>query len=250
MRSQYTELHQTPERASSYSKLFSGGYDGAVWEGIEIPLIQQLLRKHGPNASLADLACGSGRIMECASPFVDRVDGFDVSTQMLDEATRLLAHVDNISLQQLDLTEVDQLPRVYDVISAFRLFLNADDRVRSAAVKVAYASLAKHGLFIANIHCVNPCPMATLYGVDGWLRETFGREPNYVRNSLSVRKLGDLLIASGFVDVRVLRYGYVPRLPFIANIIPRSVIVKVDSVMHHLGLPRGAQFALVTAYKP
>ena len=84
MRSGYSHVHQSSERARQYDEMFSKGYDGAVWSEIEKSLIAEELKPYlGGSARLADLACGTGRVLEVSSGIMSAVTGFDVSAEML-----------------------------------------------------------------------------------------------------------------------------------------------------------------------
>jgi len=97
-----------------------------------------------------DFACGTGRIIAFLEQRVDSATGIDASPEMLELARPRLT---NAKLICGDVT-VDPavLPGRYDLITAFRFFLNAGETLRSEVLKVLHRVLADDGILVFNVH--------------------------------------------------------------------------------------------------
>ncbi len=119
----YRSSHQTAGYGNHYAETFRSGYYAALWSRIERPLVESILKSlSGPDRSCLDFACGTGRLTNVVSPLFGEVFGVDVSQSML-ACARVPG---NVKLVKADLT-VAPLPRTFDVVTAFRFFLNAED---------------------------------------------------------------------------------------------------------------------------
>jgi SAM-dependent methyltransferase len=58
---------------------------------------EALRRFLGPDASVLDLGCGTGRVMEHLAPWCREVHGIDISKRMADEGRKRLGHLPNVS---------------------------------------------------------------------------------------------------------------------------------------------------------
>jgi SAM-dependent methyltransferase len=119
----YRVSHQSADIVADYVSTFEVGYCAALWRKLEQPLLERILRPlGGPARKSLDFACGTGRIAKVAALFFGSVVGVDVSEAML-----LAASVpDNVTLLCVDVTKVP-LEQTFDVATAFRFFLNAED---------------------------------------------------------------------------------------------------------------------------
>jgi SAM-dependent methyltransferase len=100
-----------------------------------------------------DYATGTGRVIEYARDLADNITGMDVSKAMLEIAEARQPD-DKIVWRQGDLlTEPDCLrPRSYDLVTAFRLFLNVDPEARTPLLLALRDAIAPGGLLIINSH--------------------------------------------------------------------------------------------------
>ncbi|WP_244730610.1 class I SAM-dependent DNA methyltransferase [Mesorhizobium sp. 113-3-3] len=146
--SDYRSSHQTPGYGADYTKTYRSGYYAALWLRIERSLVENILRPlGGPGRSCLDFACGTGRVTTVAGPLFGEVVGVDVSKSML-ACARVPG---NVQLVEADLT-VAPLSRSFDVVTAFRFFLNAEDTLRRDALAAIYEHLNDGGLLVSNIH--------------------------------------------------------------------------------------------------
>ncbi len=150
----YRQAHTTLEAAHRYRALYvPGTYDSWVWELEKAYLVSAVRRHLGSRRTgirLLDFACGTGRVLAFLEPMTREATGVDVSGAMLALAEQ---QVRKAKLVCADITKVDTLPAgAYDLVTAFRFFLNADDALRDEALKAIRRVLTDDGIFITNIH--------------------------------------------------------------------------------------------------
>ena len=105
------------------------GYYSWMWE-IEKRYLGELLNKHKFKDYL-DFACGTGRVISFVEDYVDNSTGVDVSENILDIAR---GKVSKSRLIRQDVTQ-KSLNRKFDLVTAFRFFLNAQDDLRHDVMK-------------------------------------------------------------------------------------------------------------------
>jgi SAM-dependent methyltransferase len=151
----YADLHQVSDVGVRYDRdvYAAGGYDDQAW-ALQRAYLEALLgsfqARHGRFKYL-DFACGTGRIISVAERFAGDSTGVDISPHMIERA---LARVSSSRLVVADvLAEPTAIDADYDVISAFRFFLNTEPEMRVGVM----ASLAGRlrgpdSLLVFNIH--------------------------------------------------------------------------------------------------
>lgn len=150
----YRDWHKTADAARQYEVLFAPGtYDDWVWE-LEKARLAVAMRKYlssqQVNRRILDFACGTGRVLEFLEPMTTEATGVDVSSSMLSLAKR---RVRKAQLVCADVTREDILPADhYDLVTAFRFFLNAGTALREDALKAIRRALVNEGILIMNIH--------------------------------------------------------------------------------------------------
>ena len=126
-------------------------YRAMLWR-IEQRVLERLVPELLPNgvAEYLDFACGTGRVLAFLGRFASSTTGVDVSENMLDVARRNAPEAD---LRCGDLTAEPLLAdRKFDLISAFRFFPNAEDKLRSDVMAALVRHLAPSGVLIFNNH--------------------------------------------------------------------------------------------------
>ena len=122
----YRTSHSASDYGVVYSRTYQSGYYAALWSQIERPLLEEILKPvAGGNRNCLDFACGTGRITNVVARLFGDVVGVDVASSMLAAATRS-AHIRFI---QADITKT-ALGEQFDVVTAFRFFLNAEESLR------------------------------------------------------------------------------------------------------------------------
>jgi ubiquinone/menaquinone biosynthesis C-methylase UbiE len=211
----YRMSHQAAEARIAYDETFEVGYYAALWRKIEKPLLASVLLPLGGHerASL-DFACGTGRITKVAAGFFGSVIGVDVSEAMLSNPSV----PENVTLICTDITRTS-LDRQFDVATAFRFFLNAEDNLRRDALRTIYRHLREQGVLVCNIQLNKTSPMGVVSRVLNWAY------PRIPRNTLTLDEFSKILAEERFEIVDSRSYGYLPRP---GRVFPRLCEVLVE----------------------
>lgn len=225
----YQDSHSSPGYGELYERTYREGYYRAQWERIERPLLRRLLAvTHAEGArTTLDFACGTGRILAEHEAFFPDTWGVDVSEAMVTRARDRCAQ-SHIVLQ--DLT-VAPLPVSFDVITAFRFFLNAEPELRTSVVAALWRHCNPGGRLIANIHVNRNSPLGIAYR----LRNRLG--VGTYANTLGLRPFIEILSEGGFrVDV-VHWYSFLPRLGWAAPWMATTLLGPTDRLASALPQP-------------
>ena len=201
----YRQSHSATDYASEYDKLYADGYFRQFWHEIEAPILRRELaelQRDGANQIL-DFACGTGRVTEVVAATFPECIGVDVSEEMLATARRRLH---GVRLVQADLTRTDlkqELP-LFDAVTAFRFFLNAEDRLRADALDALASHLRPGGILIASFQWAATSPAGFLFR----LRNTVKRHED--PRTATVAEISELFARHGFEIERLHRYGAWP----------------------------------------
>ena len=211
----YRMSHQAAAARTAYDKTFEVGYYAALWRKIEKPLLESILRPLGGRERTSlDFACGTGRITRVAAMFFGTVVGVDVSEAMLMCATV----PENVTLYCIDITRLS-LAETFDVVTAFRFFLNAEDTLRREALRAIHRHLHAEGVLVCNIHLNATSPIGLISRGLNWAY------PSTPRNTLSLAQFSKVLTEEGFEIVDSRSYGYLPRP---GRLFPRICQVLVE----------------------
>lgn len=129
-----------------------GSYDRQIWSLQQYILEQELRRviASTPAPLSLDFACGTGRITGFLERHGCEVQGLDISEEMARVAR---SHVLSAPVQVGDiLNEKDLLPGPFDLITAFRFFLNVEGDCRVPILTELTRRLADTGRLIFNVH--------------------------------------------------------------------------------------------------
>jgi SAM-dependent methyltransferase len=199
----------------------AGSYDSWIW-GMQAGYVSAVLDRRFPHGigRYLDFACGSGRVLAMIAPRAAHPVGVDVSDKMLAVARQ---RVPTATLQQRDITQEIHDTERFDLVTAFRFFLNAEPNLRHDALRALHARVNDDGLLIVNLHG-NPWSLRSL-GVTFRrlvLRQSF--------NHLSLREFAALLRQTGFEIEEWRGFGLLvarvfnafgPRLPEAAEAVAR-----------------------------
>ena len=126
-------------------------YRASIWK-LERQILLELVRERFSDRPprYLDFACGTGRILTWVAPHCRSAVGVDVAASMLDVARGVDS---SIELLEADITANDVLgDRVFDLITAFRFFPNAECELRRAALAVLASHLTEGGVLVFNNH--------------------------------------------------------------------------------------------------
>lgn len=229
--STYRTSHAAAGYGDCYQKTYQRGYYAELWRQIEQPLLRTILerlRDEGGGSCL-DFACGTGRITQVAESVFPSSTGVDVSESMLEVARRQCSHTTFIFR---DITK-NPLESKFDVITAFRFFLNAEDGLRNEVLAAMRSCLSQQGTLVINVHVNSTSFLGFAYNVRNRLK---GR---VVSNILGFGEMKTLLERHGFEVKRVHWYGFYPRTGWYLGFLAKLLIAPVDRLFAALTfLPR------------
>ena len=199
----YRDSHSAVGYGQRYVRTYSEGYYYEQWQRIERPILESIFaeaRDDGVQKTL-DFACGTGRILSVAEQFFANTTGVDVSEDMLQHA-KSVCHKSTVKRQ--DITR-EPLGEQFDLATAFRFFLNAEEELRKSALDAISAALKPSGLLVANVHVNSSSPLGLYY-----------RARNSLTNKDKARtyshlRFEELLAQCGFEIEKTIWYGYLPR---------------------------------------
>lgn len=165
-----------------------------------------------------DFACGTGRIIAFLEERVGSATGIDASPQMLELARTRLTKAEVICG---DVT-VDPavLPGRYDLITAFRFFLNAGETLRSEVLKVLHQVLADDGILVFNLHS----NAWSLRALSVLFRKHVLRQAWW--NQRSFRQVRRELRAHGFRVVELHGYNFLTGK--VSRLLPAAAIPRIE----------------------
>jgi predicted TPR repeat methyltransferase len=131
----YRDSHKHTGKGAEYEVHYqTQAWDRFLWSR-EQKILLNILDKYFANRDihLLDFACGTGRVTNLLENRVATSTGVDVSESMLTIAREKLKRTEII---QADITREKNIlkPKKFNLITAFRFFLNAEPELRLAAV--------------------------------------------------------------------------------------------------------------------
>lgn len=201
----YRTSHASPGYGEHYSKTYEHGYYANQWQLIEKPLLKTVfgaLKDRGRIRYL-DFACGTGRILAVGEEFFGDTTGVDISDEMLRVAAQ---NCTKSKLIRQDITR-SPLKTEYDVITAFRFFLNAEPVLADEVLNALHKLLPKkNGTLFINIHVNKNSPLGAIYELRNI---TTGRK---LANTKKYIEFEGVLEQNGFLVERVFWYSFLPRI--------------------------------------
>ncbi|MCZ6804995.1 MAG: class I SAM-dependent methyltransferase [Proteobacteria bacterium] len=221
----YSKSHSHPEYGSKYEETYTRGYYFYQWEYIEKPLIKKIFNKLKllKVESCLDIACGTGRILSVVEVHFPKTFGVDISESML-------MHAKNKCKQSfLVRSDIMKTPfsNTFDLITAFRYFLNAEKELREKTLCNVYDLLSKDGFFVLNIHVNSRSIRGRYYTL---------RNKISGRNIANVIEYNDLvsdLNKYGFSVAETYWYSYLPRIGPYLSFIPRWFMPITERICRH-----------------
>lgn len=199
----YRTSHASTAYGQRYRRTYERGYYRYQWEQIEKPILDRLFdeqRSRGAR-SILDFACGGGRILSVGEQCFETSCGVDVSGSMLAEARRVCRRSDLV-LQDITMKPLDS---TFDVVTAFRFFLNAEPELRKEALHAIRQALKPDGVLIANVHVNSRSILGHVYRLRNALRK------RTIANTLSFKAFEDTLRENGFRIEKTVWYSFLPR---------------------------------------
>lgn len=170
----------------------------------------------GRQIHLLDFACGTGRICGFLEHYTATAVGVDVSESMLKIARQ------NLKRTELILADITNDPvlrgRKFNLITAFRFFLNAEPDLRKAALRALVPLLADDGYFVFNNHRNSTSPL---------VRFKYGRSKR-PRNFMSMQEMHELANEFGLEIIKIYPVGFLP-LPKVK--LPPAINNAIDNIL-------------------
>jgi len=198
----YSRSHLAAEKPAGYEALYAtDAWHKRLWSSEQRVLDRILTENYrGKPVKLLDFACGTGRITSFLEDKVHEATGVDVSEPMLAVARDKLKRT---RLLRADLTQNNPFGQeTFNLITAFRFFVNAEPKLRTAAIKVLSSLLSEDGLLVFNNH-QNLLSLSMLCGrlADKARRRT-------PRNMMTLSLCRALAAEAGLNVVRVYSVGF------------------------------------------
>jgi predicted TPR repeat methyltransferase len=226
MANSYTDSHKKPGRGDSYDEHFvTLRWRRFLWSREQLALtnfVDEFFKDR--DIHLLDFACGTGRIVRFLENRVVTAVGVDVSESMLVKAKRKLTRTELI---QADITKDNVLKgRKFNLITAFRFFLNAEPELRIAALNTLVPLLDGEGYFVFNNHRNQDSPL---------VRFKYNRRRKK-RNFMSMEEMRDMIRQVGLEIIKIYPVGFLPlrkiTLPGILNTVIDNIAVKFDCLQN------------------
>lgn len=231
----YRDCHTSDDAVGHYHDVYSSGYYAAQWRLLEQPMLRKLFeqeRERGATRML-DIACGQGRITLLGAEYFPDILGVDYSAQMLGRAQQAQAKAgERVSHLRFEVGDVRTFAaeKPFDVVTAFRFFLNAEDELRLEGLRCVRRNLAPNGVFITNVHVAATSPLACFYGISNSLRRAVGQHVSAVRNAISLNGFRNMFASEGFRIDSVERYSLLPRIGSMTDSLAERHIATFDRV--------------------
>lgn len=206
----YRESHKYESKGAEYETYYrTGTWEKFLWSR-EQEIILGILDKcfADKEIHLLDFACGTGRITALLENRVKTSTGVDVSVPMLKIARNKLRRTEII---EADITTGDALKgRKFNLITAFRFFLNAEPELRSAAMNALAGLLAEDGILVFNNHHSLGSPWIRLLH-----RRHLRKNPDGIFNVMSLRQMTGLVESAGLEIIELYPAGFFhpPKVP-------------------------------------
>jgi SAM-dependent methyltransferase len=203
----YRDSHTAPGKGASYDQNFCDKrYRKYIWSW-EQNVLREILKTHlsdRDNIDYLDFACGTGRIVGFLENHVSASWGVDVSGEMLERAR---AKVKRTDLVHADLTKNSPLGnQKFDLITAFRFFLNAQRELREAAMSSLANHLKDGGILVFNSHMNHSSLTVKTLRTYRRLR---GRDPDAI-TTFGYQDVDDVTRRSGLKIIDTFHRGLVP----------------------------------------
>ena len=206
----YTESHKYQSKGTEYEAYYQNkAWQKFLWSR-EQEILMRIMEKYlaGRDVHLLDFACGTGRITEFLENRVKTSTGVDVSGSMLAVARQKLKRTEII---KTDITVENILKsRKYNLITAFRFFLNAEPELRYSAMETLAELLDEEGYLVFNNHQNSGSPWIRLRNAH------YGKKnPEGIYNVMSIRQMNKLVEEAGLQIVEIYPAGFFnpPKIP-------------------------------------
>ncbi len=226
--SSYRTSHMGTNRGQIYDQHYNQQYESFLWENIEKPLIHSILSDLKETENLSDcldFACGTGRILSVLDNYSKNTVGVDISKDMLANAKDKFPEITFINA---DLTEENLDIGPFDLITSFRFFLNAENRLRKDVLATFSKYIKEGGYLLVNTH-IAPW---SIHGIRLRLRKALTKREN-IESTLSSNDLQSLVESYGYKCVARRSYRFLPTLKG-KLVLPGFMFKAIDTIVSKL----------------
>lgn len=145
----YRQSHE--QRGDSYDAFIATTRFDAYMADWEAQHVAMMVRQMFPGGvpRYLDFACGTGRLSAIVAPLAQESIGVDISASMLAQARKKLS---SMTFLEHDLTRERPPIGVFDLVTAFRFFGNAQDQLRDEGLKAIVDHMKPGAHLIINNH--------------------------------------------------------------------------------------------------
>ena len=227
--STYRHSHTRKGKAREYNSHFEFRHRAFLWS-CEREILTRIQQKYlkGRDYRYLDFACGTGRILAHMEGFARESTGVDVSTEMLGECRK---RVIRSTVVEADITRDHPFAgRRFDLITAFRFFLNAEQPLREEVIKELALLLSDKGCLVFNNHMNRHSLIGTALRIYGVLRRRKIR-------TWTLKEIRSLVDGAGLEIVEVCHTGVIPGFEWIM-LLPSGVSAALESFFSRVGILR------------
>ncbi len=233
----YRQSHLGENRGERYEqKMFhSKTYETAIWQLEKIILSRIIALRDLRN--LLDFACGTGRVVSYLEDKVKNSYGVDISEDMVRVAKGKTKKTD-FFIKDITRETTRELAEKFDLITAFRFFLNAEPDLRIKAMKAIEEMLERKGLLVFNIHQHRSSVNYFLARIKCLIK----RKP-LTANWLSQKEIKQF-VETSHLEIRQI-YSYVVLPRFLFRFLPKKVWFVLEKMLISKRIHWGSYLILV-----
>ncbi len=250
MKTEIDYRNQFRKEATVYDRIVQSKHIQLIYTLEKQVLEQHFSQINAENKTAMDFACGSGRWTQVLEEHFSKVTGVDVSENMVSLARTKCKKADFIVT---DITSGQVNPalegRQFDVITAFRLYKNAQEPLRRAVTEALPMYLKDDGIFIFDLHLNTFSFMGILASIMRLLRfpKLFGTSELLIR-TISLGDINRLFRGSEF---EVVDYYGMGILPGRSNTVlgPKKLLYGIESFFTHRKILRCLSYTILVIAK-
>jgi SAM-dependent methyltransferase len=231
---------------TKYEKLTNSKYIKLIYS-IEKEILDSLFEEiNAKNKFVMDFACGSGRWTEYLENVFEETVGVDVSEEMLYVAKTKCSCTKFIHSDITSDNVNNQLKHeMFDVITAFRFYKNAEQNLREAVTNKISMYLKKDGYFIFDLHLNSNSIMGIFAKTIRFLRlEKILKLNKLAIRTISLQDIKEIFEGSDLVIVDYYGMGLLPsRSNYL--ILPYNLLFKIESYFTKNKLLRNYSYNLL-----
>jgi len=222
----YRDSHTTPGKGREYDSHFDYRHRGFMWSREQL-ILDRVIEKYFQEQEFdhLDFACGTGRILSYLEERTRTSTGVDVSREMLQGAQQKVTCSECI---EADITTTNPFgEKRFDLVTAFRFFPNAEDKLRDEVASALAPLLSEDGYLVFNNHKNR----YSLTFLTMWL---YCKLRGAQLRTTTLNEMEEMISRAGLEVVETHHTGVVPGYEWLM-ILPRSWYATLESVFSRIG---------------